>query len=634
MADMEGKTVAVPTPAWRFQRFRVAGGLGAVLAVLLAAWFGWRATHRPAPIVIAFAGSLTGGAASLGDEARIATQIYLDEVNAAGGIEGHEVVLQSFDDQSRPGVAKANVGAVLDSPAVAVLGHSLSATSVAAGSGYEAGHIAALTGVASADEVTQNNPYYFRALSPNTVQVAFLAEYIRTVLLSHSTLFLRAPDIDLVSSDDPYGRSFRTGLVSGNGVVAPKTFMVQTGDGVERSAVDLAERLAQEPEPRMIVLGVAPDVITPVLRAIRRRGIRSLVILASGAADDNFATQFVNDPEEIDSPGFFTDNVFAIAPIIMDNTGQLGQELAAQYLELTGRRAGWNAAAGQDAARVMVEALRRAHVGARPETRQADREAVRTALAGIDSPAQAVPGNNGPLYFNAAREMPRPLRYGFFHEGRFVSAPLQLVRVQNPDLVDIDHETEQGHIVQIGEEFYWLQRVVYTGIELTHLSHVDVKDGTFTAEFYLWMRYAGTDDLPTEVKFSDFSGRFNPAQPLESRIEDGLRYKLYQPSGVFKASFDLHDYPFDRQALLIRLQSQSHPLQEIAYVIDSFGLQLDKPGRDSAASEAFHDLQLWQAVAVHPFVDAFSISSTLGEPALFDTPNRVEYAGFDTAIVL
>jgi len=411
-----------------------AGAVIALLVLLATSGAAWQALHRPTPIVVAFAGSMTGEAAGFGEEARAATQFYLDDVHAAGDVDGHPVVLQTFDDRSQPAVAGSNVSAVLDSPAVAVLGHSLSATSVAAGPGYKAGRILALTGNASADEVTQDNPYYFRALSPNTVQAAFLAGYIHTVMMGHNTLFLRSPDIDLVSSEAPYGRSFRASFTTGNGGVTPEVFMVQPGENIERTAVEAAERLAQEPERRIIVIGVAPDVIPPVLRAIRKGGIRSPIILAAGAAADGFAAQFANDPEEVDSPGYFTENVFAIAPMILDNTGALGQGLAT-----TGHRAGWVAARAQDAARLMVEALRRAHIGAVPNTRQADR--VREALAGINRPEAAVPGINGPLYLNAAREMPRPIRYGFFRQGRFVSAPLQLVRVQDPDLVDIDHET-------------------------------------------------------------------------------------------------------------------------------------------------------------------------------------------------
>jgi hypothetical protein len=166
-------------------------------------------------------------------------------------------------------------------------------------------------------------------------------------VLSRNTQFLRAPDIDLVSSNDPYGRSFRAGFIGGSGGAALKTFIVRTGNSVAQSAEEIAQQLAKEPEPRLIVLGVASNVTPPVLRAIRKRGIRSPVIRASNGAQDNFAAQFANDPEEIDTPGFFTENAFTIAPMILDNTGQLGQELAANYLHVTGKRASWLAAGGR-----------------------------------------------------------------------------------------------------------------------------------------------------------------------------------------------------------------------------------------------------------------------------------------------
>jgi ABC-type branched-subunit amino acid transport system substrate-binding protein len=196
----------------------------AVLVLLLAAGgLVWAFAQRPQPIVIALAFSLSGKAAGFGQEARTGIQLYLDHVNAAGGVNGRSVVVEGFDDKSDPAVARANVAAILKSPAVAVLGHPLNATSAAAGPGYQAGHIAALSGLASADEVNRNNPWYFLARSPNTAQGAFLAEYIHTVLLRHTSTFLRAPDIDLVTSDDPDGNTFRTGFVNGDGGKAPKT---------------------------------------------------------------------------------------------------------------------------------------------------------------------------------------------------------------------------------------------------------------------------------------------------------------------------------------------------------------------------------------------------------------------------
>jgi hypothetical protein len=450
--------------------------------------------------------------------------------------------------------------------------------------------------------------------------------------MSRTSTFMRAPDIDLVTTDLPFGRSFRAGFQRGETGAGAKLFKVEPGENLEISAELAAERLALEPEPRIIILGVATDTSAPVLRAIRRRGIHSMLILASSAASDAFAQQFDNEPEERDEPGFFTDNVFAIAPMIPDNTGAAGQALVSEYQNITGKRASWFAACAHDAVRILVEAIRRANIGHDKATLSADREKIRDSLAAIDRPENAVMGINGPLWFDAKREMPRAMRYGYFREGRFLSAPLQLVHVADRDLVDIGKEIELAHMVQIGEQFYWLQRVVHTGIDITHLNRIDIKEGTFNADFYLWMRYADGDDLPTQIEFSGFSGSFDINKPLQSGVEDGLDYRLWRVSGNFKANFDLHDYPFDTQKLLIRLQNRDHPREQISYAIDTFGLRLDRQGLSAGSGDAFRDLQLWQLTGVRPFVDSFSVQSTLGKPALFSTANRTEFGRFDTEI--
>ncbi len=620
---------------WRNPRVWIIAAIILLTVLSIGSRFAWQALNRPEPIVIAFAGSMTGPLAPIGEEARVATQLYLDKVNGAGGIGGRMLQLQVFDDESKPALARANVPAILASRAVAVLGHSASVTSVEAGPGYKDGHIAAVAGNATTDELTRDNPYYFCALSPISTEAEFLAEYIHTIIMSRDSAFMRSPDIDLVTNGASYGHSFSAGFQRNKSGVEAKLFTFEPDYDPEASANMVANQLAQEPEPRIIILGLGTEAISPVLKAIRRHGIRSMMILGPGAAADSFAEQFVAEPEERDEPGFFTDNVFAIAPIILDNTGDLGQELAFQYVKTTGKRAGWFAAGMQNAARVLVEAIRRADIGNTKAMLEDNREKVRGALASTDNLAKSVPGINGALYFNAQREMPQAEQVGYFREDHLLSAPLQLLQVKDRDLVDIGKEIKQGHMVQIGEKFYWLQRVVYTGIDITHLDRIDAKEGTFNADFYLWMRYAEGDNLPSQIELTGFSGAFESDHPLQSSQEEGQDYRLWRVSGKFKANFDLHDYPFDTQTLLIRLQNRDHPREQIAYAIDTFGLQLDRRGKSSVdIQEAFRDLQQWHVTAVRPFVDFFSIESTLGKPALFGTSNRTEYGGFDTEIIV
>jgi hypothetical protein len=122
---------------------------------------------------------------------------------------------------------------------------------------------------------------------------------------------------------------------------------------------------------------------------------------------------------------------------------------------------------------------------------------------------------------------------------------------------------------------------------------------------------------------------------MEQGEQDGLNYRLYRIVGDFKADFNLHDYPFDTQSLVVRFQNHEQPRQQVAYVTDTFGLQLHRPNRTPLdARSAFADLQLWHVSDLRYFVDSFSISSTQGKPAFFDNDSRNEYGGFDAAIVV
>ena len=163
----------------------------------------------------------------------------------------------------------------------------------------------------------------------------------------------------------------------------------------------------------------------------------------------------------------------------------------------------------------MVEALRRAQVQNRPDTKQADRERVRAALATINSPQTAVAGLTGPLYFDTNRDMPNAVRVGFFRFGRFVTAPLQLVPVDRLEAISLADERTKGRVVSFGARHYWLQRAVYTGIDINRMNRIDVKQGTFNIDFYLWMRFAGEDDTPTRVEFPALldKGAFDPMRP-------------------------------------------------------------------------------------------------------------------------
>src|SRR5277367_4902147 len=80
---------------------------------------------------------------------------------------------------------------------------------------------------------------------------------------------------------------------------------------------------------------------------------------------------------------------------------------------------------------------------------------------------------------------------------------------------------------------FWVQRVVYAGIDVAHLNDIDDKGGMFNADLHVWLRYGGANADPTHIEFPGLQtgasrAVFDPAKPTEQGKLDGLNYRLYR----------------------------------------------------------------------------------------------------------
>lgn len=90
------------------------------------------------PIYVAFAYPLTGDLAQYGDQAYNGIMVKFDEVNAAGGINGRQIVVEKFDDKGEAKEAANLAQMISDDPKyMAVFGSYNSSCSMAAAPIYE-----------------------------------------------------------------------------------------------------------------------------------------------------------------------------------------------------------------------------------------------------------------------------------------------------------------------------------------------------------------------------------------------------------------------------------------------------------------------------------------------------------------
>jgi ABC-type branched-subunit amino acid transport system substrate-binding protein len=511
----------------------------------------------------------------------------------------------------------------------------------------------------TADEVTAP-ANFFRAIASTGDGGQMLASYVRHILGMTSAVVL--------FKDDSYGRAAADGFrraAPNLGITADYHTFKNPSE-----AEDVARLAADEPSDTAIFIAGYDKDTVPVVATLRRQGARGPILGTLTMAGEAYGALFAGQPEERRKPGFFTDGLYAATPIIFDSGNAETLAFADRYRARFGREPTLWSAQGYEGARLAVAAVRAtANTASDLKTRRA---AIRAWLLSLDGPAHAVPGLNGPLWFNPQRGRDQALRIGRFQNGIFVSAPGQLVPVSNADGAEI----ASGEVIAVGPgRFMRRQQVVYTGIYLNEISRMDIAQSTFTADFYLWMRFAKAagvvDADPTDIKFPMLvRGSFDPKRPsAQGDLDDGTTYRLWQVTGDFKNDFDLHHYPADRQSLVMRLFNARAASDRIVYVQDrrssgtsswvarptgnptgtatASGEAISAAAASTAsagseavadafnspvASAAFRNLTQWDAVRADEGRDNLVTQSALGDPRLVGLERVRELSGFNFTV--
>jgi hypothetical protein len=402
----------------------------------------------------------------------------------------------------------------------------------------------------------------------------------------------------------------------------------------------IAQRVAADVDRPAIVLGLLDTTAALALKALKRVGVAGPFLATTSVAYSGYTLRFAAEPETITTAGFFTDGLYAAAPVLLDSGSAALLAFAERYQEQFGDEPSWRVILAYDGMRMLLNLLPAALRGAADT--QSRRRAVSGAIAALNAPSQAFSGLSGPIWFDPSRGRPATMRMARFERDLLESAPLQLVPVPNPDR----EELRAGTVIELADgRFARIQRVVFAGIYLNEISRLDMIQGSFTADFYLWLRNAGIGQReaidPAEIQFPDMrGGEFNPTLPVVRRdLADGATYRLWRLRGEFRNEFDLHRFPFDRQTLTIRMLNARAASDRIIYALDrrtsagqrgtATSAELGGDNLPPAVNPtAFNSLTQWQALWSGERRDVLVTRSALGDPLLIGGERVRELSGF------
>jgi len=158
----------------------------AVIIVLVAAcigsvlWVALTRQKRTPEIVVGIMTPLTGDVASWGDMQRKASDLALEEINAAGGIHGRRVRLVYEDDQATPKIGLSAFKKLIDVDHVPiVVGSPASGVTLAVAPTANERKVVLLSSGSTATAVGTAGPYVFRIMPSDEVQARIMTDWAK-----------------------------------------------------------------------------------------------------------------------------------------------------------------------------------------------------------------------------------------------------------------------------------------------------------------------------------------------------------------------------------------------------------------------------------------------------------------------
>ncbi|MCP5197465.1 MAG: ABC transporter substrate-binding protein [Gammaproteobacteria bacterium] len=539
---------------------------------LFAMVFSTQPTWKTEPVKIAIANAFSGANAASGIAMLRGAQLLADKINAEGGIHGHPLVLQPFDDfRSAEQAEKVAERIGVSSDVVAVIGHGSSTASRAAGHLYRLYKVPAVTPTSTNPNVTQFNPWYFRVIFNDDLQASILAHYIKSVLNFRSVAVVRLADAYAATLN-------RTFEFTADSIGLHIRQQIVLSDQLRSEEIDeAATRLAVDSKIQAILLILRPPQAKPLVQALRQHGVTAQLLGTDSLALAGFVTEQAEERvADLEPPPHFTDGMYIATPFIPDTATAAARQFIHDYAAIYREDPLWSAIYAYDSALVIAEALRRL-----PALDLTDigglREATRARLAMMDTPTHAAVGLMGPLYFDAEGDVIRPVYIARAKGGHVTPATRQLQLVDNPELVGT-LRAQGENIIDLGDSLLQIVQVVYTGIHWNKLQAIDEKTRTFQADFDVWFRYSGALDIENLV-FPDAVTPIRLAKPTVVRDLLGEHYRAFRVQGTFRYTTTHRNLIDGNEDFILHFRHAHLDQSRLVFVTDSKNMGLGEGSR-------------------------------------------------------
>jgi branched-chain amino acid transport system substrate-binding protein len=235
--------------------------LGAAVAAAVAMGVGQAAAED---VKFANIGELSGAGAVSSVNWRDGATLAIEEINAKGGILGSRIALTNYDDQTNPGLARAQMQKAIDEDPYVILGPIFSGMVKVSMMLAEQAQIPQFIGGEAADLTQFGDAYLFRTSYGQQASMPKIANYVRDVV--------KAKSVALVWVNNDFGKGGRdnfTKEMSARGIKIAAD--ISTESGQTDFAADVIKAKAANPDA--IFVYTNEEESARFLREVRKQGV-------------------------------------------------------------------------------------------------------------------------------------------------------------------------------------------------------------------------------------------------------------------------------------------------------------------------------------------------------------------------
>jgi len=346
------------------------------------------AIHAADTIKIGFNTPLTGFAAADGKSALTGAELAVEQINAAGGVNGRQLELVVYDDQASPkeSVPVANKLIEQDKVAVGISGSYSGATRAAAGV-YQSAGVPYISAYAVHPDITRTGDFVFRTSFVGEVQGRAGAKLIGDTLGKKKVV--------VITLQNDFGKSLAAGFKEAAG-----GFGIEVVNEYEYSIKDrqfgpIASKVKSD-NPEAIYASGYFFTAGPLVSQLRAAGIEAPVIGQEGYDSQKF----------IEIAGPAAEGVIITTSLDRDSAAEETRSFIEQFESKAGFKADMVAASGHTAVKVAAAALQAAG--------STDGAAVRDAIS-----KTSLTASTGEISFNGLGEVKKDVQVQVVKDGNW-----------------------------------------------------------------------------------------------------------------------------------------------------------------------------------------------------------------------